>query len=58
LGERWELSETPIISPIAAGINSEANQMSNLQIKLLMRRHGLTESQARMLVDLIWGAGQ
>lgn len=32
--------------------------MSNLQIKLLMRRHGLTESQARMLVDLIWGAGQ
>ncbi len=32
--------------------------MSTLQIKLLMRVYGLTESQAQMLATLIWGAGQ
>ncbi len=32
--------------------------MRTLQIKLLMRLHGLTESQAQMLAVLIWGAGQ
>lgn len=32
--------------------------MKKLQVKLLMRLHGLTESQAQMLASLIWGAGQ
>lgn len=32
--------------------------MRTLQIKLLMRLHGLTESQAQAIAALIWGAGQ
>jgi len=32
--------------------------MRTLQIKLLMRAHGLTEAQAQMLANLIWGASQ
>ena len=30
--------------------------MRTLQIKLLMRLHGLTESQAQAIAALIWGA--
>jgi hypothetical protein len=30
--------------------------MKTLQIKLLMRLHGLTESQAQAIAALIWGA--
>jgi hypothetical protein len=30
--------------------------MRTLQIKMLMRLHGLTEAQAQMLANLIWGA--
>ena len=30
--------------------------MRKLQIKLLMRLHGLTESQAQAIATLIWGA--
>ena len=32
--------------------------MKKLQIKLLMRAHGLTEAQAQVLANLIWGGGQ
>lgn len=32
--------------------------MRTLQIRLLMRLHGLTESQAQAIAALIWGAGQ
>jgi hypothetical protein len=32
--------------------------MKNLQIKMLMRTHGLTESQAQAIAALIWGAVQ
>jgi len=32
--------------------------MKNLQIKLLMRVHGLTEAQAAALAVMIWGACQ
>ncbi|SHL70538.1 hypothetical protein SAMN05443432_102295 [Roseovarius litoreus] len=32
--------------------------MRQLQIKMLMRHHGLTEAQASALCALIWGAGQ
>ncbi len=31
--------------------------MTRLQIAFLMRAHGLTEAQALMLANLIWGAG-
>lgn len=31
--------------------------MKRLQIKLLMRLHGLSESQAQAVAALIWGAG-
>lgn len=30
--------------------------MTSLQIKKLMRMHGLTETQARMIAALAWGA--
>jgi len=30
--------------------------MKKLQIKLLMRAHGLTEAQANLLAAMIWGA--
>lgn len=30
--------------------------MKRLQIKMLMRLHGLTESQAQAIAALIWGA--
>lgn len=30
--------------------------MKTLQIKLLMRAHGLTEAQANVLAAMIWGA--
>ncbi|RKE95483.1 hypothetical protein C8N30_0018 [Sulfitobacter guttiformis] len=30
--------------------------MRILQIKLLMRAHGLTEAQANLLAAMIWGA--
>ena len=32
--------------------------MKTLQIKLLMRAHGLTEAQANALAVMIWGACQ
>lgn len=32
--------------------------MRQLQIKMLMRLHGLTESQAQAVAALIWGAVQ
>jgi hypothetical protein len=32
--------------------------MKALQIKMLMRLHGLTEAQAQALAALIWGAVQ
>ncbi|MGX0977205.1 hypothetical protein ACSSVY_002933 [Roseovarius sp. MBR-51] len=32
--------------------------MKSLQIKMLMRLHGLTEAQAQALAALIWGAVQ
>jgi hypothetical protein len=32
--------------------------MRQLQIRLLMRAHGLTEAQASALCALIWGAAQ
>ena len=32
--------------------------MKKLQIKLLMRLHGLTEAQAQAIAALIWGASQ
>ena len=32
--------------------------MTRLQIKLLMRLHGLTEAQAQAVAALVWGAGQ
>ena len=32
--------------------------MTRLQIKLLMRLHGLTEAQAQVVAALVWGAGQ
>ena len=35
---------------------SEVLSMKKLQIKLLMRAHGLTETQANALAFLIWGA--
>jgi hypothetical protein len=57
----WDVLDTRDsfnIPPIAVGINSEANEMSKLQVKMLMRVYGLTESQAQMLATLIWGAGQ
>jgi len=32
--------------------------MRQLQIRLLMRAHGLTEAQAQAIAALIWGAAQ
>lgn len=32
--------------------------MKHIQIKMLMRLHGLTEAQAQALAALIWGAVQ
>jgi hypothetical protein len=32
--------------------------MKQLQIRLLMRAHGLTEAQAQAIAALIWGAAQ
>lgn len=32
--------------------------MRELQIRLLMRAHGLTEAQAQAIAALIWGAAQ
>ena len=32
--------------------------MKKLQIKLLMRLHGLTEAQAQAVAALVWGARQ
>ena len=32
--------------------------MKNIQIAFLMRAHGLTESQARTIAALAWGAAQ
>ena len=32
--------------------------MRQLQIKMLMRLHGLTEAQAQAIAALIWGAAQ
>ena len=32
--------------------------MRQIQIRLLMRAHGLTEAQAQAIAALIWGAGQ
>ncbi len=32
--------------------------MRQIQIRLLMRAHGLTEAQAQAIAALIWGAAQ
>jgi len=32
--------------------------MKRLQIRFLVRAHGLTEAQAQAIAALVWGAGQ
>ncbi len=44
------------IAPLNAKVKTLSKlSMINLQVKVLMRTHGLTEAQANALAVLIWG---